>query len=148
VLTSYTYDEARSGFFNVGGLTTAANPVATIQTSFDNEGRLAQKTYLVDGSTYNFSTGYDTGGRILSQAYPDGDSVGGAGNPILYDAAGRPKVVPGLVSATLYDARGNPTSLTRVNGTASGDLDTARQLRLRCQRQYDDRRRRHADLRR
>ena len=118
-MTSFTYDEARAGFYDVGALTTAANPAATIQTSFDNEGRLAQKAYIVDGSTYGFATTYDTGGRVLSQAYPDGDSVGGGGSPILYDAAGRPKAVPGLVSATLYDARGNPTSLTRVNGTAS-----------------------------
>jgi RHS repeat-associated protein len=119
VVTTFTYDEARSGFYDVGHLTTAANPAATIQTSFDNEGRLAQKSYIVDGSTYNFSTTYDTGSRILSQAYPDGDSVGGGGSPILYDGAGRQKVVPTLVSVTLYDARGNPTSVTRVNGTMS-----------------------------
>ncbi|MGH9418753.1 MAG: hypothetical protein ACRD3J_02170, partial [Thermoanaerobaculia bacterium] len=32
VVTTYTYDEARIGFYNVGRPTTAANPAATIQT--------------------------------------------------------------------------------------------------------------------
>jgi RHS repeat-associated protein len=117
--TSFTYDEARAGFYNVGALTTATNPYATILTNFDNEGRLAGKTYVVDGTSYPFAAGYDTGGRVLWQSYPDGDSVGSPANPILYDSAGRPRVVPGLVNAATYDARGNLTNIARANGTAS-----------------------------
>jgi RHS repeat-associated protein len=118
-VTSFTYDELRTGFYNVGQLTTATNPYATIQTSFDKEGRLASKAYVVDGTTYPFAIGYDTGGRVLWQSYPDGDSVGSAASPMLYDAAGRLNAVPGVITATAYDARGNPTNVTRANGVGS-----------------------------
>jgi RHS repeat-associated protein len=118
-VTSFTYDEPRTGFYNVGQLTTATNPYATIQASFDIEGRLASKAYVVDGTTYPFAFGYDTGGRVLWQTYPDGDSVGSGASPMLYDAAGRLNAVPGLITATSYDARGNPTNVNRANRAVS-----------------------------
>jgi hypothetical protein len=118
--TTYGYDLARAGFFNVGHQTTAGNAAATIDYNFDNEGRPVGQTYTVTGATpptYGFTSAYDLGGRTLSQAYPDGDSVG----PLAYDAAGRLKSVPNLLASSgiLYDARGNQTNLARPNGATT-----------------------------
>jgi YD repeat-containing protein len=125
--TTYTYDFFRAGFFNVGHQTTASNtigtppvPIATIDYNFDQEGRPVGQTYTVPGetpSTYTFATSYDLGGRLLSQAYPDNDSVG----PLTYDAAGRLKSVPDILATAgiLYDARGNQTNIARANATTT-----------------------------
>ena len=116
--TTYTHDFFRAGFFNVGQQTTASNAAATIDYNFDNEGRPAGQIYTVPGETpptYAFATAYDTGGRVLSQNYPDNDSVG----PLGYDAAGRLKSVPDLVGPILYDARGNQTNVTRANAVTT-----------------------------
>jgi len=56
---------------------------------------------------------------VLWQSYPDGDSAGSPANPIAYDAAGRLKAVPGLVSSILYDARGRQTNVIRANAAST-----------------------------
>ena len=116
VTTTYAYDQARSGYFNVGQLTTLANAAATIEQDFDSESRQVARRYIVDSTTYAFATGYDFGGRVLWQTYPDGDAVGTALNPITYDGAGRLKAVPSLIADTTYDASGQVLTLTRANG--------------------------------
>lgn len=118
-VTTYTYDEGRAGFFNVGQQTTASNAVGQIAYDQDADGRLVKTTYTIDGSSYVFETGLDSAGRVLWQSYPDGDSVGTVGAPITYDAAGRTAAIPGVTTAASYDARGWVTSVTRGNGVAS-----------------------------
>jgi RHS repeat-associated protein len=93
--------------------------VGTIALDFDALGREVRKAYTVDGTTHGFTTAYDAGGRVLWKSYPDGDQVGSSGTPILYDAAGRQKAVPGLVTSILYDALGQVTSFVRTNGVAT-----------------------------
>ena len=51
--------------------------------------------------------------------FPDGDTVGSPGSPILYDGAGRVKTIPGTVTSVAYNALGKATSLSRTNGTAT-----------------------------
>ncbi len=121
-ITTYSYDQARAGFFNVGRQTTASNAAATIEYNFDNEGRAVGQTYTVPGATpgsFGFTAAFDTGGRLLRQTYPDGDTVGTVGTPITYDAAGRLKTIPGLITNIIYDARGNTTNVTRQNGAST-----------------------------
>ena len=65
VTTTFTYDEARSGYYNRGELTTASNPEASIQYNYDAEGRPVAQSHLVDSLTYASTVGYDTGGRVL-----------------------------------------------------------------------------------
>lgn len=118
-ITQWSYDQARTGFYNVGQMTTAANPAAAMEYNYDNEGRLANQAWIVDSVTYTTTQAFDTGGRLLWREYPDSDSVGSSGNPFLYDSSGRLKTVPGLVSTILYNARSQETSLTRANGAVT-----------------------------
>jgi RHS repeat-associated protein len=112
---TYTYDQARTGYYNVGHQTTAANFYASIAYNFDNDGRHAGETYTVNSVNYSFGWSFDLGGRILSQSYPDGDSVGTLG----YDGAGRLTTVPGIVTGVIYDAAGHQTNVTRQNGAST-----------------------------
>jgi YD repeat-containing protein len=74
---------------------------------------------VIASSTYTITNGYDAGDRLLWRQYPDGDSVGSAVSPFLYDSAGRLKSIPGVVTDTTYNARGQVTVLTRANGVAT-----------------------------
>ncbi len=65
------------------------------------------------------ATGYDAGGRVLWQTYPDGDSAGSSGTPIGYDGAGRQKSIPGVVSSITYNAPGSVLVFTRTNGAVT-----------------------------
>ena len=77
------------------------------------------KTYVVDGTTYAFTTAYDAAGRVLWQDYPDGDTLGTPGTPFTYDGAGPLSTVPGVIDQALYDARGWAEQLTRANGVVT-----------------------------
>jgi YD repeat-containing protein len=78
--STYVYDFARAGYFNVGQQTTAGNgigippvPIATIDYDFNNEGRPARQTYTVPGETpptYAFNTTYDLGGACSRRPIP------------------------------------------------------------------------------
>ena len=117
--TTWTYDEARPGFHNVGRLTGQSNAVGALRHDYDAAGREVRKTYSLDGTDYVFETGYDAGGRVLWRSYPDGDSVGSALDPFLYDAAGRLVAVPGVIEDVEYDAAGRATRVARANGTVT-----------------------------
>ncbi|MDQ0473263.1 RHS repeat-associated core domain-containing protein [Labrys wisconsinensis] len=119
--TTYAYDEGRSGFFNVGKMTTSTNAAATLTADYDVLGREVKKTLVVDGQSYITTTAYDTGSRVLWRGLPDGTTVGTASSPMTYDPAGRLVSVPGLVTGTTYDAAGQPL----VTSYASGVVSTA-----------------------
>lgn len=117
--TTFSYDEERSGTFNVGQRTAAENAVGRLEYDYDADGRLVRTSYTIDGDSYVFETGLDVAGRVLWQIYPDGDSVGSPGNPIAYDGAGRTASIPGVTASATYDARGWVTSATRANGVVT-----------------------------
>ncbi|MDQ0473500.1 RHS repeat-associated core domain-containing protein [Labrys wisconsinensis] len=118
-VTTTTYDEARTGFFNVGAMTTSTNAAATLTADHDALGREVKKTLAVDGQTYITTTAYDTGSRVLWRGLPDGTSVGTAAAPMTYDPAGRLLAVPGLVNGITYDASGQPLVTAYADGLAS-----------------------------
>ncbi|MDQ0475489.1 toxin TcdB middle/N-terminal domain-containing protein, partial [Labrys wisconsinensis] len=124
-VSTYTYDEARTGFFNVGVLTTAANAVASLTSDRDKLGREVKKTLTVDGQSYQTTTAYDIGSRILWRLLPDGSTIGSASAPMLYDPAGRLVGVPGLVAGITYDASGKPLVTTYANAGGNTVLSTA-----------------------
>lgn len=110
-----TYDEARSGYFNVGQLTTAANDNATFAYDYDSGGRQARLAQTVDGVTYTATTAYDPGGRVTTKLYADGTSAG----PFAYNAAGQQVSLAGAVTSTSYDAAGNVLSIAYANGVTT-----------------------------
>ncbi len=119
-ITTYDYDQDRPGFYNVGNLTTARNEidgttVATFKYDSDPDGRLVKQTWMIGSNTYTQSTAVELGGRMLWRQYPDGDTVGSAVNPFVYNGAGRLKSIPFLIDDTLYNARGQVTSIARTN---------------------------------
>lgn len=125
-LIRYTYDEARSGFFNIGQLTTLEDPSGRVATDFDAAGRVVRKTRSLDGRDYTFLYAYDAADRLLGVTYPDGDVVGDdpstaavESGAYAYDGAGRLKSIPGLVTAVTYDAGDRPLVRQNANGTVS-----------------------------
>jgi len=112
---SNTYDQARSGFYNLGQLTTAANDNAVYTYDYDNGGRQARLVRTVDGVAYTQTTGYDPGGRVTSRLYADGSTAG----PFGYNAAGQQVSLSGAVTSTSYDAAGNVLSIAYANGVAT-----------------------------
>ncbi len=117
--TTYSYDQDRVGYWNVGHLTTAANAAETITCDYDADGRLVRETHVVDTVSYTTVTGFDVGGRVRWVSYPDGDSAGSSGNQFQYDSGGRLVSVPGVLTGATYNARAEPVTVTRANGVVS-----------------------------
>ena len=122
--TTYTYDEARAGFFNVGALTAAANSAASIAYDYSVLGQVAKEETTVDPglpgqAIYTVTSAHDLAGRLLRRQYPDADTLTSGNADILYDGAGRLKTVAGLVNDISYTARGQAASIGYFNGVTS-----------------------------
>jgi RHS repeat-associated protein len=105
--------QAGSDSYSAGHLSVATDPYGQQTFSYDSIGRVTQTTRTTDGANYPFSYTYDTGNRLLTESYPDGDSVG----TVVYDSAGRLSAVPNIITSVAYDALGRPTSIVNTNGT-------------------------------
>lgn len=121
--TTYAYDEDRSGYANVGHLTTASNAAATILTDFTARGQVAHEEWNVDGVARSRDYIYDVGDRLRQRRFSDGEwapfaasGIGPDGH-IVYDAAGRIKSIPNAVSNINYNANGEPVRLDFANCT-------------------------------
>jgi RHS repeat-associated protein len=119
VTVQWRYDEARSGEVNVGRLTGLVDGSGTASYGYDAGGNLVRGTRTVDGVPYTFLKGYDTGGRLLWTAYPDGDQVGSTSSPLGYDEAGRLRFIPGIVADVKYTPWGDVTRQVNANGTVT-----------------------------
>lgn len=97
----YTYDQARTGFFNQGRLTTVTTaavgqtPSTTQEFDYDRLGRVGVQRQKIGPVTYALVYGYNPGGLLLSERYPSGRSVNYG-----YDEGGR--------LATVTDSAGVP----------------------------------------
>jgi len=98
---NYTYDQARSGFFNQGRLTTVTTaaagqtPSTTNEFDYERVGRVAGQRQKIGTATYPLSYGYNLAGLLLSERYPSGRSVNygydeGARLATVTDSAGVP----------------------------------------------------------
>jgi RHS repeat-associated protein len=110
---SWTYDQAQSGAYNIGRLTTKTDPYGSQTFAYDNIGRVTQTTRTTDGVSYPFSYTYDNANRVLTESFPDGDAVG----TVTYDNAGHLSTVPNIITSVAYDALGRATSIVNANGT-------------------------------
>jgi len=116
---SWAYDQARAGYHNVGKLTTMTDGAGTRTFDHDAIGRVVRTVRTINGASYAFSYGFDTGDRALWTTYPDGDTVGTAAAPLRYDAAGRLLSIPGYVTSATYNAEGKLTRVDNANGTVT-----------------------------
>jgi RHS repeat-associated protein len=116
---SWTYDEDRAGWFNLGTLTTMTDAAGTKSYDHDAEGRVVRTSRTIDGTAYTYRYGFDAGDRLLWTTYPDGDTLGTPGNPLRYDGSGRLRSIPDYVDAATYTAAGKLTKLTNSNGTTT-----------------------------
>lgn len=119
VTVTWTYDQARTGYYNVGALTTLTDPAGTKTIDLDVTGHEVKITRTIDGRSYTFLHGFDAGDRQLWTTYPDGTTLGTPSSPQLYDSAGRLKSIPGYVTKALYNAEGKLTGLTYTNGAVT-----------------------------
>ncbi|MBI4924142.1 MAG: hypothetical protein HY834_20595 [Devosia nanyangense] len=113
--TTNTYDEARSGFYNVGKLTTAANANASIAYDYEDGGQLARQVTTVGTETFTSSASYDSAGRLLSRTYPDGTGSG----TFAYDARAYQLSLTGAIASTTYSALGQVKTITYANGVST-----------------------------
>jgi RHS repeat-associated protein len=121
----YTYDQPRSGFFNVGQVTTMTDAAGTATFDYDEAGRSTHNTRTLAGTTHTFQRSFDAAGRLLGVRYPDGDVLGddpataAAEPPFRYDASGKLRVVPGLIDDVTYHPGGHAARVANANGTVT-----------------------------
>ena len=119
VSVSWTYDEVRDGYANIGKLTSMNDEAGTETFDHDVAGNVVKNVRTIDGDSHAFEHGYDAGHRKLWTTYPDGDTLGTAGDPLRYDGAGRLTAIPGYVDEARYDAGGKLVRIAHANGTVT-----------------------------
>jgi hypothetical protein len=142
VVTTYTYDEARSGAFNTGRLSSNTENGITIRTDHDAAGNIIRKEWSASWSTltseHHFS--YAPSGHVIQRTFSGATATGSQSptaavgtNPTpgvvnyQYDGFGRVSAVPGLVTSVTYHASGQPLVTTYPNGvTETRSYDAGR----------------------
>jgi RHS repeat-associated protein len=87
---TYTYDQARSGFYNKGALTRVETsavgdaPATVTEFDYDLMNRVAKHRQSIGGQNFNLEYGYNLAGQLTSEKYPSGKIVS-----TNYDASGR-----------------------------------------------------------
>lgn len=124
--TTTIYDQVRAGFYNIGKLTEHSYSISTksvFSYDYDKNGLEVQRAQkIMNGAPYMTRTERDTLGQMIGKRYPDNDVVGqvaGSGTPYSYDAAGRLKSIPGLITSMTYNAKGQVEQATYPNGVTT-----------------------------
>jgi RHS repeat-associated protein len=127
---TYTYDQARSGFFNNGVLTRVETaqggalrpntPATVAEFDYDLMGRVVKHRQTIDTQQYNIEYGYNLAGQLTSEKYPSGKIVSTG-----YDANGRLATVADpsrtYLSGMQYLGKGN--SMSQMN-LGNGNTET------------------------
>ncbi|HEX5060777.1 MAG TPA: RHS repeat-associated core domain-containing protein [Kofleriaceae bacterium] len=119
VTVSWTYDQVRTGYFNKGKLTAMTDSAGSKTLDYDAAGRSVKTVRVTGGTSYTFTRGFDAGGRALWTTYPDGDTLGTPGTPLVYDSAGRLASIPGYVTSVLYGADDKVARIDSANGAVN-----------------------------
>jgi RHS repeat-associated protein len=84
---------------------------------YDAAGQVVHLKRAIPSSSYTgeVSKQFDAAGRVTTQTYLGGDTIG----PFAYDDAGRLTAIPGILTSVTYDAAGRPLVQTNANGTAT-----------------------------
>lgn len=117
VIVQNTYDQERSGYFNIGKLTTTANSAATTTLDYGRSGNMLKRSTTVDGQTDIITTAEDKGQLPLWKSYePFTLNVGTPSSPWTYTTSGQLNSIPGYVVSTSYEADGSTRRIEYANG--------------------------------
>lgn len=82
---TYTYDQSRSGYYNLGGLTRVETadggatrpdtPATATEFDYDRMGRVVKHRQSIGAQTYDLEYDYNFAGRLVSEKYPSGKIV-------------------------------------------------------------------------
>jgi RHS repeat-associated protein len=76
---TYSYDSTANGSAGLGRLTSETFATGSLSGgyaySYDGRGQQTASTLTVGGSNYPLGSTYDDGGNVLTQAYPDGQTI-------------------------------------------------------------------------
>jgi RHS repeat-associated protein len=111
VLVSFTYDQPRSGFFNVGQITTMTDPSGSSARDYDKHGRLLREQKVIGARSFTLRHSYDLADRPATTTYPDGEIV-----TYGYNNAGDTVRVGPYVTAATYNARKEVVTRAFGNG--------------------------------
>jgi RHS repeat-associated protein len=124
---TFSYDQGANGIGHVTGMIDASG---STNWSYDQHGRVTQKTSVVGSTTLSTLYGYDTAGRLISMTMPSGKQVSytwSNGQIVALALKRKPNGAPAtLVSNIVYFPFGNPMSWTLGDGEAVSrviDLD-------------------------
>ncbi|QPC95068.1 hypothetical protein GA829_09285 [Mesorhizobium sp. INR15] len=116
-LTQNTYDEAASGFYNIGQLTTSTNPAATQSFRYDGFGKIARQDVTIAGLTHTTTSVRDASGQTLATQYlPVQLDFGTVAAPLQYTTGNKLASAPGFITSTLYEADGQTKEINYSNG--------------------------------
>ncbi|MCP4407853.1 MAG: hypothetical protein GY807_08850 [Gammaproteobacteria bacterium] len=117
VLATNTYDEQRTGYYNMGQLTSASNSSASRTIDYHASGNLAKNEVTIDGVTHTTHVGEDKGELPIWKLYdPHLVAIGSAASPWIYGVDGRLKSVPSLITSITYEADGQTDQIIYANG--------------------------------
>ncbi len=125
---TYTYDQARTGFFNKGELTrieTAAGdpvlrpdtPATATEFDYSNMKQVRLQRQIIGDQTYNLEYNHNLAGQLISEKYPSGKTISFG-----YDAGGRLSNIAdanrSYISNLQFQGNGSSlSSMTLGNGT-------------------------------
>ncbi len=117
---TFSYSQQRSGYFNTGRMTTMSDAHGSEQYDYDTLAARCGKPACSTACPTPCSGATPPAASYTGLAWPDGDAFGTPAAPILYDAAGRMKNVPGFVTNASYDALGRfLQQRQQANGTTT-----------------------------
>lgn len=117
-VTTYQYDQARTGFYNTGALTKITGPHNTISYNYGKTGGVEKEQHRVDGRLYTINREFGPLGQLLRERLPyRPNSVSRKFMPMhSYDGGERPKGFGDLITDTAYNAWEQPTRMNLRGG--------------------------------
>ncbi|WP_164755338.1 RHS repeat-associated core domain-containing protein [Mesorhizobium sp. M7A.F.Ca.US.014.04.1.1] len=116
-LTQNTYDQAASGYYNIGQLTRSENAAAVQLYNYDGLGKVARQDATIAGITnYTFNVHDGSGQNVYVQYFPVQLDFGSNANRLQYTAGNKLASAPGFITSTIYEADGQTKEITYSNG--------------------------------
>jgi YD repeat-containing protein len=119
LLTDNTYDQAESGYYNIGRLTQSRNSARTEEFDYSPDGAL-QRTISSDAAgSHTIYNALSYNQLAYKLYYPGGLSIGDNASRWTYDGAGRLKSIPGIIKSQTYEADGQTKRIVYANGVST-----------------------------